>query len=303
MKVNPMSDEHPIYEIIPVLTGELYTLVEDDILKFNGCDVIPHYHFMNEIMWFRRAEGLFSINDDQYKIKDNTLIFVPALVIHDMFLSPQSDHLRYLFQFEADFINDTNPSISSLKKSKPLVFHIDEKNAARIDTLLSWCNELFIHNKSSLLITKLLASFIELVFSFDSQEENKSSHDVTSSASTLIKYLYSLENSTESEITTAEASAACGWSKSYFSRLFKSYFGMTFKKYMLLKKIKHAIRLLSSTELKIADIAENAGFTDSAYFCMKFKIVMGCSPATFRHRIWASQNLAAPVQMTPCLPD
>ncbi len=208
MKVNLMSDEHPIYEIIPVLTGELYTLVEDDVLKFNDCDVIPHYHFMNEIMWFRRSDGLFSINDNQYKIKDNTLIFVPTLVIHDIFLSPQPNHLRYLFQFENDFINETNASIPSLKKSKPLVLHVDERNAARIDTLLSWCNELFTHNRSSLLITKLLVSFIELVFSFESQEENESNHDVTSSASSLIKYLYSLENNTVSEITTAEASAA-----------------------------------------------------------------------------------------------
>lgn len=43
---------------------------------------------------------------------------------------------------------------------------------------------------------------------------------------------------------------------------------------MLLRKLNIAINLLTNTDLKISDISQSAGFTDSAYFCLKFKEMM-----------------------------
>ncbi|MDU1458706.1 MAG: helix-turn-helix transcriptional regulator, partial [Klebsiella sp.] len=77
----------------------------------------------------------------------------------------------------------------------------------------------------------------------------------------------------------------CRWSKSWFSRTFKSAFGISFKKFMLLRKLNIAINLLTNTDLKISDISQSAGFTDSAYFCLKFKEMMNDTPQSFRHKV------------------
>ncbi|VUS80057.1 hypothetical protein SB6419_01201 [Klebsiella spallanzanii] len=83
-----MSDESPVFEKIPVGTGELFTLRVDNINNFNGINVVPHYHMMDELMWFRESGGSYSIGDEKFTIKNNTLVFVPALLIHEMTLPP-----------------------------------------------------------------------------------------------------------------------------------------------------------------------------------------------------------------------
>ena len=51
-------------------------------------------------MWFRESEGSYSIGDEKFTIKNNTLVFVPALLIHEMTLPAAASHKRYLMQFE-----------------------------------------------------------------------------------------------------------------------------------------------------------------------------------------------------------
>ncbi|WP_367275779.1 helix-turn-helix domain-containing protein [uncultured Cedecea sp.] len=58
---------------------------------------------------------------------------------------------------------------------------------------------------------------------------------------------------------------------------------MTVKEYLLFRKIKYARQFFLPSDLNISDVTLIAGFTDSAYFRMKFKRVMGYSPMTFRH--------------------
>ena len=50
-----MSDESPVFEKIPVGAGELFTLRVDNINDFNGINVVPHFHMMDELMWFRES--------------------------------------------------------------------------------------------------------------------------------------------------------------------------------------------------------------------------------------------------------
>lgn len=64
-----MSDESPVFEKIPVGAGELFTLRVDNINDFNGINVVPHFHMMDELMWFRESAGSYSIGDEKFTIK------------------------------------------------------------------------------------------------------------------------------------------------------------------------------------------------------------------------------------------
>ncbi|NYY80431.1 hypothetical protein DMH27_10250 [Raoultella planticola] len=35
----------------------------------------------------------------------------------------------------------------------------------------------------------------------------------------------------------------------------------------------------------MVDVAQTAGFTDSAYFCLRFRQHLGCTPLEFRDRL------------------
>ncbi len=46
-------------------------------------------------MWFHKAQGSYSIGSEKFAIKDNTLIYVSPLVLHDMALEYTDDHERF----------------------------------------------------------------------------------------------------------------------------------------------------------------------------------------------------------------
>jgi len=101
-----MSDESPVFEKIPVRAGDLFTFRADRIAAFQGIEVVPHYHMMHELMWFRASTGSYTLGSEKFAIENNTLIFVPALMIHEMSIPEEENHSRYLLQFEKEWLDE-----------------------------------------------------------------------------------------------------------------------------------------------------------------------------------------------------
>lgn len=70
----------------------------------------------------------------------------------------------------------------------------------------------------------------------------------------------------DKNISTADISAALGFSKGYFCVLFKRYFGSTFTEYLNAFRINTAICAYHSTGGSLASVAKSVGFDDYAYF-------------------------------------
>lgn len=78
-----------------------------------------------------------------------------------------------------------------------------------------------------------------------------------------------------------------GFSKFYFSRLFKQFTNITFYKYVNQKRIEKAAKLLTEPKNSITDIAINCGFSSISSFIRMFKIIKGCTPTEFRNMYWS----------------
>ncbi len=79
-----------------------------------------------------------------------------------------------------------------------------------------------------------------------------------------------------------ELAARFGMSYSLFRKRFKAYNGMAPLEYQLALRIRRAIHLLESSDVPIAQIAEETGFKSHAYFSRLFRARTGCSPIRFR---------------------
>jgi AraC-like DNA-binding protein len=66
------------------------------------------------------------------------------------------------------------------------------------------------------------------------------------------------------------------------SRLYKEATGRGFKEYITEKRLTYACRLLKTTDLSIAAIASQSGFSDSSYFSAIFKRTYGMPPNMYR---------------------
>lgn len=73
-------------------------------------------------------------------------------------------------------------------------------------------------------------------------------------------------------------------SREYISRKFKQQFGINLSDYVTQIRIEKAQMLLLNPHLRIAQVAEMAGYQDEKYFSKVFKKVVGISPNAYRKR-------------------
>ena len=282
-----MSDESPVFEKIPVRAGDLFTFRADRIAAFQGIEVVPHYHMMHELMWFRSSTGSYTLGSEKFSIENNTLIFVPALMIHEMSIPEEENHSRYLLQFEKEWLDEYALASDTLQCGAVATLAGDD--ADRLDMLFNWCSEFDDFTDTlfrSLIKSILLHAFKHLKTSGSITQREDNAH-----LGDLMRLLKSIDVSENYEITTEEAARLCNWSKSWFSKTFKLTFGISFKKFMLLRKLNIAINLLTNTDLRISDISQRAGFTDSAYFCLKFREMMSDTPLSFRDKVRSTSDV------------
>lgn len=74
-----------------------------------------------------------------------------------------------------------------------------------------------------------------------------------------------------------------GFSKFYFSRLFKQFTNVSFYKYVNQKHIEKAAEMLTEPNISITNVALSCGFESLSSFIRMFKIVKGCTPTEFRN--------------------
>lgn len=75
-------------------------------------------------------------------------------------------------------------------------------------------------------------------------------------------------------------------SAAYLSTLFKMEAGQTLIKYIAQYRMEKAKEMLTTTNMRISDIAEKVGYFNTSYFISLFKNNVGESPAKYREKIY-----------------
>ena len=79
-----------------------------------------------------------------------------------------------------------------------------------------------------------------------------------------------------------EVAATLGYSPAYLTDLVRRKTGRTVKQWIVERRMDCARKLLLNTETSIAQIAEQTGYLDTAYFIRQFKQLHGTSPHQWR---------------------
>jgi AraC-like DNA-binding protein len=85
-------------------------------------------------------------------------------------------------------------------------------------------------------------------------------------------------------ISVSDAARLANMSQAAFMKLFKQVAGMTFVAYMTRVRLTQALPLLRQTDLSIADISSEVGFSDQSYFDRRFKRQFGLTPVQYRRQ-------------------
>ena len=91
-----------------------------------------------------------------------------------------------------------------------------------------------------------------------------------------------LQSNYKNNISLTELARIFSFTPNYCGPLFKQMTGITFNDYLNNLRVKHACKLLLSSNLSIREIAYDSGFNSLEYFYSTFKKFYGITPAKYR---------------------
>lgn len=91
-----------------------------------------------------------------------------------------------------------------------------------------------------------------------------------------------IEERLDEPITLAGVAEVAGLSQWHFQRIFRSLTGDTLKGYIRARRMARALDRLSTTELRVLDVALAAGFESQEAFARAFKRAFGRTPIEYR---------------------
>jgi AraC family transcriptional regulator len=84
------------------------------------------------------------------------------------------------------------------------------------------------------------------------------------------------------DLSLAEIASVVNISPTYFASLFKQAMGISPYQYVIQQRVKQGKLMLSNTDLAIADIALQVGFSSQSHLTQQFKRLTGMTPKQIR---------------------
>lgn len=253
--------------------------------------------YFNLVHWHPYVEILFSLCDgnevtvdfNKYSLKENDIVIVYSGNLHSVHYVTQDSFLVIQFPMSLLTAMSEIGNLQPILANQAVIFYEEEREEClqmialiRQISALAGSNEPFceVH-----IYTTLLEFFTWVGrYCLLSREENLSGDlkaDYKNTKLMAEACLYISENCT-SPLTLEETTRHLGISKSHFAHLFKQYTNMTFIDFLTAERIKCAESFFSNPQLRITDIAFEAGFSSISSFNRAFRKAKGCSPGEFR---------------------
>ncbi|BAZ13878.1 AraC family transcriptional regulator [Calothrix sp. NIES-4071] len=213
-------------------------------------------------------------------VHDGIIQLTPAKITQSLAWTTQSKFLllsldpQFLEQATDDIIKRRLELIPQFSIIDPIIQHIALALQADIVTG-SNTGKLFVDSAATMLAThivKAYATYQPIIKQYQDGLAKNKLHIV-------IDYI---DSHLEQDIKLSDLAKLIEVSQYYFCTLFKQSTGLPPHKYLIQQRVQRAKFLLQHTNLSIADIALQSGFTDQSHLNKHFKRLVGVTPKAIR---------------------
>ena len=244
-----------------------------------------HVHTAVEIILTTEGVVEYTVEDRKYEVRKNQILIIPPHIPHATEMKDGSSRKLFLFEPEALLamrdINDMNSYFSRI-----FYLHDGSETHDRVRELLLHAAE--VYQKQGIMWNTVCNSDMMQIFALLGQEYLGSSRAAQAQRA----------NSMETEIFTAtiayinahyrdhltldDVAEFAGFSRYYFSRIFRKQTGSSFKDYLIQKRLQVATDLLIRTNASMREVAQESGFGSVVTFNRTFRESKNCTPTQFR---------------------
>ncbi|MBQ4526934.1 MAG: helix-turn-helix transcriptional regulator [Clostridia bacterium] len=252
------------------------------------CDLHMHSEF--EILKIYEGHTEFYVNDKEYRVERDDIIFVNSRVPHYTVI--HKDSRAFFVQFDVNI--NSEPGDGRVYMSKYLSRFINQGNTeavvfkagSEINQKLSDCLDKILDENISrqtsydIFIKSYIYNIIGILY-----RENIIKSPEASLDTQIIKIMPALEyidTHYSEQLTLQELSKLMNINEYYFCRLFKKMVNTPFVQYLNFVRVCKAEKMLLSTDKSISEISYETGFSSISYFNRIFKKYKFCTPSTYR---------------------
>lgn len=245
-----------------------------------------HHHNSHEMIYVEEGTVNFVINNREYTVKENSLIFISNFESHE-FKVLSYPYKRYFILIRPEYFHSVidEPILASIFKQRPEHFRhvikIKEYDGFVYKKIKNMYMEAKMEKefKKSLLGSQLNILFVMLYRNY------KNSFPVTvldNAMKTIVEIQRYVDENLLNKITLKDIAMKFYMDMYYLSHLFKKVTGFNFKEYLILQRISKARELLAGSNDNVTLVALNSGFNNVNHFIRIFKKYEGITPYQYR---------------------
>ncbi|MCX7715233.1 MAG: AraC family transcriptional regulator [Clostridia bacterium] len=250
-----------------------------------------HNHF--EVVYMKRGLSVFRVGEQNVVLEPNDMIMIKPYQQHKF--TVKSDKSCEFIVLSFLFEDTKGKNISDTSLDDFIEFVNTDQSGAFIHLKLSRKNEIIAvlenilrERERNLMWGDLMAHLLilELFVLISRTLKNEWEQNVKSRSLKIKELLRAakeyIENNYSKDLTLSDIAKYIFLSESYFAHTFKNEFGISPKSYLLKVRVDASKELLSSTDMKISDIALSVGFSSQQRYNDIFRKYMNMTPLKYR---------------------
>ena len=283
-----------------------YTEKENRALKGLGTEVFyqtngphtvsarAHIHSSTELLWIERGTYRISSDGREYDAAAGDLVLLRPFTIHHATTGDEPENAYHVIKIRSSFLQE-------FSTGEALGESLAELTLCRSDSKVLWTAREVKESGLLPALTDFVAEetprpFREmglrigagrlLLLLLRDLSARRPEGEIPATPPGSILKIYSallLVNRRYTEDLTEESCASeIGFSRCYFSRLFRRVVGVGFKQYLTNTRLRRAEKELLTTDRSVSEIAAAVGFNSVAYFISCFRRKNKVSPTAYR---------------------
>lgn len=232
-----------------------------------------------QIIYLRVGKGKVKLNGEWHRIRDNTLLLYRPMEYQE-YKFPQSKDIELYWIYFKNTVGDE--IIRRLSIPSGNIFSL-ERDADILADFNNIIREMGAHSAhKQLLLSIYMGEFLVHITRGIIPNPLIKAEGMTDAKGAVMEVLRDIEKNYMAYVNVGEYASRCGFSTTYFTRIFFELTGMTPIAYRRKIRIEKAACMLRETDKSVQDIALDVGFRDGLYFSKAFRESIGVPPTVYR---------------------
>lgn len=295
MKFRPIIVDETLQELTEHGTEEFPMSMDEQLVSHEQCGLVKHWHYEIQIVLVTVGSVLFRTPAGDFRLGEGEGIFINSCCLHEAIPTEDENSIYICVNFHPSFIFGHSGSLLRRDYVDPLL-HCAKMQAIplymepwhlEVCRLLRELAQVNVAQKYGYeLSLKIILYRIWLLVLENNRHLIEGGASVTFSDKQRMKALQQfIHKNYMDRIMLSDIAGAAYISRGECCHIFKRILQTTPFQYLISYRVAQSVKLLSSTSLNIAQIAQQTGFGSSSYYTECFKKEMRCTPMEYRKQL------------------